>query len=210
MIVCLSSCSKNKEGKEEITSVGTITSTPDSRIDITDTIAQATSQKPLDQEIKEEELRDSTRFHADTAVTSIESQKIESTLFALVPNELSDRIKHHEIPSEAAVGIKAYPNAYVIKLNPKVSYAGKNFITLELASIHPPEQILEYYHEWKDNWFYVEGAGIYTFKKDEEKYFRETNTLQILPYNKDLYQEIDSLLPFRPQSLIRIYYETTK
>ena len=49
--------------------------------------------------------------------------------------------------------------------------------------------------------------GFFSFKKEEDKYFRETNTLQILNINKILYQEIDSLLGNNAKTLIRIYFE---
>lgn len=78
----------------------------------------------------------------------------------------------------------------------------------KLFSPDDPEKILEFYQKWKDDWFFMGGEGIYTFKKDHDKYFRETNTLQILSFNKDLHVEISSLLTIKPQTLIRIYYES--
>lgn len=146
------------------------------------------------------------------AVDSLETLQSRSVdvAFSLIPPKLEGRIKPHEIPTETAVGIKSYPNAYVIKLNPQVEYAGKKYVTMELATPDKPEEVLKFYQQWKESWFYVEGAGVYTFKKDQEKYFRETNTLQILAFDKALYTEIDTLLPFKAQSLIRIYYEAKK
>ncbi|ELR73311.1 hypothetical protein C900_04163 [Fulvivirga imtechensis AK7] len=130
--------------------------------------------------------------------------------FSMIPPQLEGRIKPYQIPTEEAVGIKSYPSAYVIKLNPQVEYANKKYATMELVTADQPEEVLQYYQQLKDRWFYMEGAGVYTFKKDEEKYFRETNTLQILHFDRALYTDIDTLLPFKPQSLIRIYYEITE
>ena len=126
--------------------------------------------------------------------------------FAKIPEELSDQIDQNEVPTSEAIGIKAYPEAYIVKLNP-TEYRGKRYTTLELVSPDSPEEVLKYYKRWDSNWAFMEGTGVYTFKKDKEKYFRETNTLQILSFNKDLHQDLAKIFNFQPRSLIRIYYE---
>lgn len=140
----------------------------------------------------------------DSALTKVERK---SPLFATVPSELRNHVSTDDLPTTAAIGIKPYPQAFLIKQSQKTEYRGKTYVTLELASPDTPEKVLEYYQKWKDNWYYMGGDGVYTFKKEEDKYFRETNTLQILTFNEDLHAEISKLLNFKPQTLIRIYYE---
>ena len=137
----------------------------------------------------------------------IESRRADPTLFATVAPGLSHRITATNLPKSTTIGIKSYPNAYVVKLNTKTQYKGKMYVTMELASEDQPEEVLAFYNTWRDNWHYIEDSEVHTFKKDKDKYFRETNTLQILPFSKSLDPELDSLLSFTPRTLIRIYYE---
>lgn len=140
----------------------------------------------------------------DSPLTKIEPK---GPLFATVPSELRDHVSTDDLPTAAAIGIRSYPQAFLIKQSQKTEYRGKTYVTLELASPDTPQKVLEYYQKWKDNWYYMGGDGVYTFKKEEDKYFRETNTLQILTFNEDLHVEISKLLDFKPKTLIRIYYE---
>jgi hypothetical protein len=147
------------------------------------------------------------RENDNESLTEKEELKgVKQEAFAAIAPELSEKIVH-ELPSKAAVGIKSYPNSYIIKLNNKTKYRDKFYVTMELVSSDTPEQVLNFYQKWRENWFYIENSAVHTFKKDKDKYFRETNTLQILPFDKNMYREIDSLLSFDAQTLIRIYYE---
>lgn len=112
-----------------------------------------------------------------------------------------------DIPEAATVGIKPYPNAYIIQIDDKTEYLGKHYVNMEMVSPDSIEQILVFYKKSSEQWYHAEKFGVHTFKQEEHTYFRGTNTLQILPLNKILYVEVDSLLKGKAQSLVRIYYE---
>lgn len=148
------------------------------------------------------------------SVVQIEIKKIEPikeiSMISAIANPLqglSKRIQLDEIPSQNQVGISAYPDAVVIQIDKHTEYKGKLYVSMELTTTDSVEQVLKYYKNEEAKWTHIQKNGIHTFKKDADKYFRETNTLQILPINKILYEEVDSLLGYEANTLIRIYYE---
>ena len=129
------------------------------------------------------------------------------SIFAKPLPGLSQNIDMEAIPSEEEVGISSYPNAVIIQVDNKNEYKGKYYVSMELTTSDAVEEVLAYYTKEEAQWTHIEKNGIHTFKMDESKYFRETNTLQVLPLNKIMYEEVDSLLGYEAKTLIRIYFE---
>lgn len=164
----------------------------------------------------EDEVGEPTEV-ADIAGVIVESDSLEKiepiqpmpivTIFANPLEGLKNRIDLKTIPSEEQIGISAYPNAVIIDVDDRTEYRGKYYVSMELTTSDSVEQVLAYYKKEDAKWSHVEKNGIHTFKKDDSKYFRETNTLQVLPLNKILYEEVDSLLGYEANTLIRIYFE---
>lgn len=151
----------------------------------------------------------------DTTVNRVDTITIEafttfselSGFFGTTLPGLEHIVDIEDIPEASTVGIKPYPNAYIVQIDDKTEYLGKHYVNMEMVSSDSIEQILVFYKESSEKWYHAEKFGVHTFKQEEHTYFRETNTLQILPLNKILYMEVDSLLQGEAQSLIRIYYE---
>ena len=225
----LSSCGDRKTDEQQVTTIPagkesvsekTVNKAPDTlkHDSLASEVADAEHEK-ADSAVVADSLADnSTDSLVVTAEDSLfnskenpeELERMKHETFASVLPELSEKIAVDKLPTTAEVGIKPYPNSFIIKMNNKMKYKDKFYATMELASPDTPDQVLEFYRQWKDTWFYIENSAVHTFKKDEEKYFRETNTLQILPFDKAMHTEIDSLLSFDAKSLIRIYYEIPK
>lgn len=128
-------------------------------------------------------------------------------LFGAALPGLEQQLNFVKIPKVETIGILPYPNAYIINIEERSSYKGKMYTNMEMVSEDPVEDVLAFYLENRKHWEHIVNNDVHTFKKDEEKYFRETNTLQILSINKVLYQEIDSMLGNNAKTLIRIYFE---
>jgi len=120
---------------------------------------------------------------------------------------LEAQLNFVKIPKVKTIGILPYPNAFIINIEEKSSYKGKMYTNMEMVSEDAVEKVLAFYVENRKHWEHIVNDNVHTFKKEEDKYFRETNTLQILNINKILYQEIDSLLGNNAKTLIRIYFE---
>ena len=162
--------------------------------------------------IKDSTLKNSTMVSIDTSnVSKIDKvepiKEVNPVVFANPLPGLSNRIDLLKLPTEDEVGISAYPNAHVIQLDDKSYYRGNFYVSMELVTSDSVGQVLEYYERADANWYHTDNNGIHTFKMEKDKYFRETNTLQVLPLNKILYEEVDSLLGRNASTLIRIYYE---
>ena len=196
----VSSCTtKSKESEQEInTEIDSLKVSPEEVVE-SDSVAITIEAEDTLAVLKEE-------YNLDK-IEKIEAIRPITSLFANPLPGLSKNIIVMNIPSEEEIGIKSYPNSYVIHLEEKTEYKGKFYVSMELASMDSVEQILAFYKEEADHWYHVDKNGIHTFKKDEHKYFRDTNTLQILPLDKILHEEVDSLLGYKAKSLIRIYYE---
>lgn len=186
-------------------------STVDSTLNNKGSASTIRSQKDtLNSKSFKKDLEDTsmTNITHDSAVDSVMADTVSIEHFAQVSNELHALgINQKEIPTVQEIGIKPYPNAYVVKLGTPFNYKGKSYNTMELVSADSVDVVLSFYNKWKENWYYVENSGVHTFKMDEEKYFRETNNLQIQPFDLMRHPGIDTLFEFEPKSFIFIYYE---
>ncbi len=177
-----------------------------------DSAAQVTSEV---QTTENEVISDSLVSMADIEENTVEEvdtvvlDNIDTLqFFASIPQPLRGLgIMPDQIPTVKEIGIDAYPNAQIIKVGNIFTYNGNNYNTLELISADTPEQVKAFYLEQKENWLYVENSGVHTFKKEGEKYFRETNNIQIQPFNYTKHPGVDSLFDYTPQSFIFIYYK---
>lgn len=167
-----------------------------------------TAFKP-DSILSEQEIEDSTDL--SIAEDSLQSNlfAIDSSVIALIPKGLRDAgiIDFTLVPTETELGIANYPGSYIVVMGEPFTYNDKIYCTMELVSSSQPDVITAFYKDRKENWLYVEQNDVHTFKQDKDAYFRETNNLQIKPYDPTKYPGIDTLINFKPVSTIFIYYE---